>query len=90
MAYKEGNDVIVNVRGTNQVGKIIKKFIVNKNQFYDILLESRSCITCVNTAKSKNIYIDNSLTKMLIDTEVIKSNIPYADLVETDMLPYTR
>ena len=90
MAYKEGNTVIVNNEGKNEVGVVIKKFIVSKNTFYDILLESRSCVTCVNTARSNRIFIDRTLTKTLVDSGEIECTVPYAELAENDQLPYTR
>lgn len=90
MAYREGNAVIVNNEGKNEVGVVIKKFVVSKNTFYDVLLESRSCVTCVNTARSNRIYIDRTLTKNLIDTGEIQCTVPYSMLFENEELPYTR
>ena len=90
MSYKEGNAVIVNNEGKNEVGVVIKKFITNKNTFYDVLLESRSCISCINTARSNCIFIDRTLTKNLIDSGEIECTIPYAYMLENDELPYTR
>lgn len=90
MAYKEGNTVVVFNDGKLEVGVVIKKFLVNKNTFYDVLLESRSCLTCINTARSNRIYIDKTLTKNVIDTGSITCTVPYADLVLNDELPHTR
>lgn len=90
MAYKEGNTVIVNNESKNEVGVVIKKFIANKNTFYDVLLESRSCISCINTARSNRIFIDRTLTKNLVDSGEIVSTIPYAHMLENNELPYTR
>lgn len=90
MAYKEGNAVIVNNEGKNEVGVVIKKFLIHKNAYYDVLLESRSCVTCVNTARSNRIFIDRNLTKMLIDSGEIQCTIPYDELLENEQLPYTR
>jgi hypothetical protein len=90
MSYKEGNAVIVNNEGKNEVGVVIKKFITNKNTFYDVLLESRSCISCINTARSNRIFIDRTLTKNLIDSGEIQCTIPYVYMLENDGLPYTR
>jgi hypothetical protein len=90
MSYKEGNAVIVNNEGKNEVGVVIKKFITNKNTFYDVLLESRSCISCINTARSNRIFIDRTLTKNLIDSGEIQCTIPYVYMLENDELPYTR
>lgn len=90
MLYKEGNPVIINNEGKHEVGVVIKKFIVNKNTMYDVLLESRSCVSCVNTAKSARVYIDRHLTKLLIDSGNIECTIPYHDMLENNELPYTR
>jgi hypothetical protein len=90
MSYKEGNPVIVHTEDKKQVGVVIKKFVVNKNTMYDVLLESRSCVTCINTARSNNVYIDKTLTKTLIDSGEIQCTVPYQYLFENDELPYTR
>lgn len=90
MAYKEGDAVIVQNEDTKHVGVVIKKFIVNKSTMYDVLLESRSCVTCINTARSNNVYIDRTLTKTLIDSGEIQCTVPYQYLFENDELPYTR
>jgi hypothetical protein len=90
MSYKEGNAVIVHTEDKKQVGVVIKKFVVNKNTMYDVLLESRSCVTCINTARSSTVYIDRTLTKTLIDSGEIQCTVPYQYLFENDKLPYTR
>jgi hypothetical protein len=90
MSYKEGNVVIVHTEDKKQVGVVIKKFVVNKNTMYDVLLESRSCVTCINTARSSTVYIDRTLTKTLIDSGEIQCTVPYQYLFENDELPYTR
>jgi hypothetical protein len=90
MSYKQGDAVIVTKEGTNHVAIILDKFLVNKATMYDVLLENRSAFTMVNTAKSKQIYINRELTKMLCDTQQITPTVSYAELAETDSLPIVR
>ena len=90
MSYRIGETVIVTREGTNQVGVILDKFIVNKGIMYDILLENRSAFTMINTAKSKQIYINKDLTTKLCDTKAVVPTIDYADLVLNDQLPIVR
>jgi hypothetical protein len=79
--YNEGNTVIVNNKGTNQVGVILGSSIqhgTNKRTVYDILLETRSVIAAVpKGAVSKQVYIDDTLTESLINSGKIVTTIPY-------------
>ena len=86
MSYKTGDPIIVTKEGTNHVGIVLDKFVVNKATMYDILLENRSAFTMVNTAKSKQIYINRELTKMLCDTGQVVPTMSYAELAETDWI----
>jgi hypothetical protein len=90
MSYKQGDPIIVTKEGVNHVGIVLDKFIVNKATMYDILLENRSAFTMVNTAKSKQIYINRELTKMLCDTNQVTPTVSYSELVESDSLPIVR
>ncbi len=90
MSYKQGDPIIVTKEGVNHVGIVLDKFIVNKATMYDILLENRSAFTMVNTAKSKQIYINRELTKMLCDTNQVIPTVSYSELVESDSLPIVR
>jgi|TARA_R110002126_G_scaffold251369_1_gene394354 hypothetical protein len=92
--YNEGNTVIVNNKGTNQVGVILGSSIqhgTNKRTVYDILLETRSVIAAVpKGAVSKQVYIDDTLTESLINSGKIVTTIPYWELRMSEMLPAYR
>lgn len=90
MAWKAGETVIVTQEGVNRVGVILDKFLVSKQTMYDILLENRSAITMVNSSSNNKTYINKSLTKLLCDSNVIETTIPYAELVANDDLPIVR
>lgn len=90
MAWKAGETVIVTQEGVNRVGVILDKFLVSKQTMYDVLLENRSAITMVNSSSNNKTYINRSLTKLLCETDVIQTTIPYADLVANDELPIVR
>jgi hypothetical protein len=90
MAYKAGETVIVTVEDTHHVGVILDKYVVNKNNMYDVLLENRRAIIALNTSTSKHNYINKTLTSKLCDTGVIETTIPYKTLLEEDKLPSCR
>lgn len=90
MAWKAGETVIVTQEGVNRVGVILDKFLVSKQTMYDVLLENRSAITMVNSSSNNKTYINRSLTKLLCETDVIQTTIPYVDLVANDELPIVR
>ena len=90
MAWKAGETVIVTQEGVNRVGVILDKFLVSKQTMYDILLENRSAITMVNSSSNNKTYINRSLTKLLCDSNVIETTIPYAELLANDELPIVR
>ena len=90
MAWKAGDTVIVTQEGVNRVGVILDKFLVSKQTMYDILLENRSAITMVNSSLNNKTYINKSLTKLLCDSNIIETTIPYANLVANDELPIVR
>ena len=91
MGYKTGDSVIVTKEGVNHVGIILDKFIVsNKSTMYDVLLENRSAFTMINTAKSKQMYINRDLTTRLCDTGAVTPTMNYNELFEADKLPIVR
>lgn len=90
MAFRPGDTVIVTTHQKNCVGVILNQLIVNKQTVYDVLLESRSALTMVPTATSKNTYINKSLTAKLCDTGIIQTTVPYKTLLEQDLLPICR
>lgn len=90
MAWKAGETVIVTQEGVNRVGVILDKFLVSKQTMYDVLLENRSAITMVNSSSNNKTYINRSLTKLLCDSNVIETTIPYAELLANDELPIVR
>lgn len=87
MAYKVGESVIVTTDNTHQVGVVIDKYALKKQTVYDVLLESRTALIQLNTAVSKNTYINRILTSKLCQTELVECNVPYKDLLEQDLLP---
>jgi hypothetical protein len=90
MGYKLGDPVIVTQEGTNKVGIVVQKFVVNKATMYDVLLESRSAISCINTAKSKQSYINKDLTEKLCDTGIVTPTMEYNFMFDNNQIPYTR
>ena len=90
MSYKAGDPVIVTKEGVNHVGIVLDRFQINKSTMYDILLENRSAFTMINTAKSKQIYINKELTTRLCDSGVITPTMNYNDLFEAKQLPIVR
>ena len=65
--YKQGDTVIVTEyldkktkEVKNEVGVIMKAFVHKKQTFYDVLLERRTALSFLNTAKSsKRHFINN-------------------------------
>jgi hypothetical protein len=88
MAWKAGDEVIVTSEGIHRVGVVLDRRIINKSSVYDVLLENRTALVMLNTAQSANNYINRALTSRLIDSEMIKSTIPYKELVENEALPH--
>jgi len=88
MAWKEGDEVIVTSEGVHRVGVVINRRIINKSSVYDVLLENRSALVMLNTSNANRNYINRALTTRLIDSEVIKSTIPYKELVADEALPH--
>lgn len=90
MSYNSGDPIIVTKEGVNHVGIVLDRFQINKSTMYDILLENRSAFTMINTAKSKQIYINKELTTRLCDSGVITPTMNYNDLFEANQLPIVR
>ena len=90
MSYKIGAPVIVTQEGVHKVGIVVEKFIANKAVMYDVLLESRSAICAINTAKSKQSYINRELTDKLCETGLVVPTMDYNTLFENDLIPHTR
>lgn len=87
MAYKVGESVIITSDNNHQVGVVIDKYALKKQTVYDVLLESRTALIQLNTAVSKNTYINRILTSKLCQSGQIECNVPYKDLLEQDLLP---
>jgi hypothetical protein len=90
MSYKIGETVIVTQEGTNRVGVILDKFVVNKGVMYDVLFENRSAMTMINTNISCRTYINKYLSGLLCESGMIQTTIPYKELLATDQLPIVR
>jgi hypothetical protein len=89
MAYRVGESVIVTIEDRHQVGTVIDRYPLKKQVVYDVLLENRSALIQLNTAVSKNTYINRILTAKLCqqETPLVESTVPYKDLLEQDLLP---
>ena len=90
MSYKTGDAVIVTKESVNHVGIVLDRFQINKSTMYDVLLENRSAFTMINTAKSKQIFINKELTAKLIESGTIVPTMNYAELFEANQLPIVR
>ena len=90
MSYKTGQPVIITKEGVNHVGIILDKYLASKAILYDVLLENRSAFTAINTAKSKQMYINRELTAKLCDTGMIVPTMNYTELFDADQLPIVR
>jgi len=87
MSYKAGEDVIVVREGINRVGVVLDKHVINKQVVYDVLLENRSAVVYVSTMQNAKTRIDKHLTKLLCESEAIKSTIPYKEMLANEALP---
>jgi hypothetical protein len=93
--YKQGDTVIVteyiNKKANevkHSVGVIMRPFTHKKQTFYDVLLERRTGLSFLNTAKSsKQSFINRELTTKLIDSDSIETTIPFKDMLEFEELP---
>jgi len=88
MGYKAGDEVIVTSEDKNQLGVVLAKRIINKLSVYDILLESRTALVMIGTSNNAKTFINKGLTSKLCDTEMIRSTIPYKELVANEQLPH--
>jgi len=91
--YNQGETVIVTEKiskteNKHSVGVIMNKFSHKKQTFYDVLLERRSVLTFLNTARSsKQSFINRDLTKKLVESGEIETNIPFKSMVDNEQLP---
>jgi hypothetical protein len=88
MGYKAGDEVIVTSEDKNQLGVVLAKRTINKLSVYDVLLESRSALVMLGTSNNAKTFINKGLTSKLCDTEMIRSTIPYKELVANEQLPH--
>lgn len=93
--YKQGDTVIVTEhidkktkQVKNEVGVIMKAFVHKKQTFYDVLLERRTALSFLNTAKSsKRQFINKGLTDRLVESGDIESTIPFKYMLDNEELP---
>ena len=91
--YYQGETVIVTEKinkkeEKHSVGVIMKPFVHKKQTFYDVLLERRTALSFLNTARSsKQAFINRDLTKKLVDTGNIESTIPFKAMLDNEELP---
>ena len=88
--YRVGQAVIVTTEDKHQVGVIVNAFKVKKKTLYDVLLESRSAISALNSSSNNKVYINRTLTKQLCDSGTITPTFDYNQLLEEDLIPHTR
>ena len=93
--HKQGDTVIVTEyidkkakEVKHEVGVIMKSFVHKKQTFYDVLLERRTALSFLNTAKtSKRHFINNTLTSKLVESGQIESTIPFKYMLDNEELP---
>jgi hypothetical protein len=91
--YKAGETVIVTQDDVNKVGVVLDQYTTNKETVYDVLLENRSALCMISTAPNHDTRINRALTSKLCGEKggfTVESNVPYRELVETEMLPFTK
>ena len=93
--YKQGETVIVTENidkktkeQKHEVGVIMKAFVHKKQTFYDVLLERRTALSFLNTAKSsKRQFINKGLTERLVESGDIETTIPFKYMLDNEQLP---
>lgn len=91
--YYQGETVIVTERinkkeERHSVGVIMKPFVHKKQTFYDVLLERRTALSFLNTARSsKQAFINRDLTKRLVESGNVESTVPFKHMVDNELLP---
>ena len=90
--YKLGESVIVTEKISkteqkNSVGVIMNIKKVKGTIVHDVLMETRSVQTILNTAPASRIYINKTLSKSLCEPGHIIANVPYKHLVDNELLP---
>lgn len=92
MGYKVGELLVAKVDGINKIAMVVNKVIHNKKTKYDLLFENMSVILAVPIGDvSNNVYIDSTITKLLNNSDSLKSTLPdYKELVESGQIPSVR
>ena len=91
--YIQGETVIVTEKlskddNKHSVGVIMNTFTHKNQLFYDVLLERRSVLTFLTTASSSKLsFINRTLTKTLVDTGSVVTNIPFKAMLANEQLP---
>ena len=90
--YKLGESVIITEKISkaeqkNSVGVIMNIKKVRGNIVHDVLMETRSVHTILNTAPGSRIYINKTLSKTLCEPGHVIARIPYRHLVDNELLP---
>ena len=91
--YNLGETVIVTERinkkeEKHSVGVIMRPFFHEKQAFYDVLLERRTGLSFLNTARSsKQAFINRDLTTKLVESGNIESTIPFKSMLDNEELP---
>jgi len=66
----------------------MKPFVHKKQTFYDVLLERRTALSYLNTARSsKQAFINRDLTKRLVESGNVESTVPFKHMVDNELLP---
>ena len=72
----------------HSVGVVMKPFVHKKQTFYDVLLERRTALSFLNTARSsKQAFINRDLTTKLVESGNIESTIPFKAMLDNEELP---
>ncbi len=72
----------------HSVGVVMKPFVHKKQTFYDVLLERRTGLSFLNTARSsKQAFINRDLTTKLVESGNIESTIPFKYMLDNEELP---
>ena len=90
--YKLGETVIVTEKISKKeekhsVGVIMDTKTIKKNVFYDVLMETRSVKSIINTSRTNRMFINRTLTEKLCEDGTVVANVPYKYLVDNEMLP---
>jgi len=75
--YKDGQSVIINNGGKNEVGIIVGRVYNQKQTVYDVLTERMSLLLSIPAGDANaSIFLNNALTKTLCTNGEVEANLP--------------